>query len=171
MTISCGGKHNIIPFDPPMKSFREARERLVQMDQDALQTLGRSNIPITGFVPPYTRFGHLCNFTICGLSYILLSRPSNSRPGSLIYDNFLYLVPAFAGFVAAVSPFVFAAMIVIHITEACLMARKLNKHGMTPFESLWWKWTGSNFIEGAPAFWRLNELLENNRKAKEARKH
>ncbi len=104
MTISCGGKNNIIPFDPPLKSFREARERLVQMDQDALQTLGRSNIPITGFVPPYTRFGHLCNFTICGLSYILLSRPSNSRPGSLIYDNFLYLVPAFAGFVAAVSP-------------------------------------------------------------------
>jgi hypothetical protein len=38
--ISYGGKSTLIPFDPPLKSLREARERLVQMDKDALSALG-----------------------------------------------------------------------------------------------------------------------------------
>ena len=171
MTISCNSQNITIPFDPPLKTFREARERLVQMDNDALQTLDRSDIPVTGYVPPYTNLGHLCNFTVCSLAWILVSRPENARPGSLIYDNLLYLFPAYAKFTAEVSTYVFIGMLVIHVFEAGIMAGKLNRHGMTPFELTWWKWIGSAFAEGITCFWRLNEMLEKNRMAKAAKKH
>ena len=154
-----------------MKSLREARERLVQVDKDALQVLGRSDISITAFIPPTAKLGHLYNFTQCLLSYILLPRPANFRPGSLLYNSLLYKLPSFAAFVAQISLVVLALMLAIHITEAALMARKLMKHGCSPGDVVWWKWVGTCFVEGGPAFWRLDGFIEEKRREKESKKH
>ena len=171
MKFECGGQEAIIAFDPPMKAFREARERLVQIDKEALKTLGRSDISITTFIPAYTRPGHLWNFMQCVLVFILLPRPANWQPGSLLYDNVLYLVPGVANFAARSGWLIFSVMLPIHLTEGVIMARKLAKHGCTFLDAVWWKWVGTCVVEGITSFWRLDGLIDEKRRQKEAKKH
>lgn len=171
MEFSCGGQQAVIAFDPPMKTLREARERLVQMDKDSLQVLGQSDIAITTFVPPYVKIPHLINFSQCFAAYALLPRPANFEPGSLLYESVLFRVPSFAAFVARISLPVLFVMLLIHIFETVLMARKLATHGLTPFDIIWWKWMGTCFVEGITSFWRLDGHIEEKRKEKEAKKH
>lgn len=169
--ISCRGQHTVLPFDPPMKEMREARERLVQLDKDALQALGRSDIPITRFIPAYVRWGHLWNFTQCLLTYLLLPRSANFKPGSLLYETLLFRIPAFAEFVSRIGWLVVLLMVPIHLFEATLMARKLARHGCTFLDAVWWKWVGSCFVEGITSFWRLDEFIQEKQRDKEAKKH
>lgn len=171
MVFSCGGEQAVVAFDPPMKALREARERVVQLDKEALQILGRSDIPITKFVPAYAHLGHLWNFTQCVLAFVLLPRPQNWEPGSFLYDNALYLIPWFASFVAHVGWIVFAMMLPLHAVEGVMMARKLARHGCTFLDAVWWKWVGTCFVEGITSFWRLDALIEEKRLEKEAKKH
>lgn len=169
--FKCGGQESVITFDPPMKAMREARERLVQLDKDALHVLGRSDITITKFVPAYVKLGHLWNFTQCLLCYLLLPRPANFKPGSLLYETLLYPIPAFAEFVARTAWLVLTIMVPIHLFESGLMARKLARHGCTFLDTVWWKWVGTCFVEGITSFWRLDELINEKQKEKDARKH
>ncbi|KAF1939175.1 integral membrane protein-like protein [Clathrospora elynae] len=171
MKFSCCGQEAVVAFDPPMKSLREARERVVQMDKDALQILGRSNISITTYIPPYTRPGHLWNFTQCSLAFLLLPRPANFQPGSLLYDTVLFRVPGFVNLVAQIGWIVFAIMLPIHVAETGIMARKLARHGCTFLDGVWWKWMGSCFVEGITSFWRLDGLIEEKKRENEAKKH
>lgn len=171
MTISYSGKEVAIPFSPPMKTMREARERLVQMDEDARKSLGRSSIAVTKFIPCYTRLGHLFNFTVCLTTMVVFCRGSNLRPGSLLFDNVLYMVPGFASFCLGVQPLLFPIMMSIHIFELPIMFKKLRKHGLTPFDRLWWMWMGTCFVEGVTCFWRMDALIAEKRKEKESKKH
>lgn len=171
MKFSCGGQTSTITFDPPMKSLREARERLVQMDKDTLEILGRSDITVTHYVPPYVHPGHLFNFTQCMLVYLLLPRGANFRPGSLLYDNLLFMLPSFAGFVLQVRWVVLPIMLAIHIAEMFVMARKVSRHGLSSADTTWWMWVGSSFVEGITAFWRLDGLIAEKQRAKDAKKH
>ena len=171
MKFLCGGRTSTITFDPPMKTLREARERLVQMDKDTLQVLGRSDITITRYISPYVKLGHLFNFTQCMLTYLLLPRGANFRPGSLLYDNLLYMLPAFARFVLQVRWIVLTLMLAIHITETFIMARKVNRHGLSSVDAMWWMWVGSSFVEGITAFWRLDKLIAEKQREKDAKKH
>lgn len=173
MKFSCNGQQHSISFDPPMKSLREARERVVQLDKEALQILGRSDISVDTYVPPSIKLGHLFNFTMCLLSYILLPFQSIWQPGSALYDIFLHPFPAFANFVAGIGWYVVLLfMIPIHFTEAGIMARRLRtKHGLTPLDGMWWPWVGSTFVEGITAKWRLDGLIERKTREKEAKKH
>lgn len=171
MVFSVGGQTNTIAFDPPMKSLGEARERIVQMDKDALQVLDRSDITVNRYIPPYVKLGHLLNFTQCMLVYLLLPRGANFEPGSLLYDNLLFMVPAFATFVLHVRWIVLPIMLAIHIAESIIMANKVKRHGLSSADAVWWQWVGSSFVEGVTAFWRLDELIAENQKEKDAKKH
>ncbi|KAH8730584.1 hypothetical protein GQ44DRAFT_449017 [Phaeosphaeriaceae sp. PMI808] len=173
MKITCNGRQHAIAFDPPMKSLREARERVVQLDKDALRILDRSDIVVDKYIPPTVHIGHLWNFSQCFFAYILLPFSSNWQPGSLMYSMVLYKFPTFSSYIAQFGWWiVFAFMIPIHTIEAAIMARRLrNKHGLTPLDWVWWSWTASCFVEGITAKWRLNNLVEIKRKEKEAKKH
>ncbi|KAF2277656.1 integral membrane protein-like protein [Westerdykella ornata] len=171
MRIRYSGKEAVIPFEPPMKSMRDARERLVQMDQDALQALGRSDITVTKFIPCYVHPGHLFNFSQCLVTFIAFSRPSHFKPGSLLFDNLLYRTPSFASFCLKIQPFLIGIMVAIHAFEAAGMAKRLRKHGLTPLQMTWWLWVATCFIEGITSTWRLDGLVDQKRKEKEAKKH
>jgi hypothetical protein len=173
MKFTCNGQQYTIAFDPPMKSLREARERVVQLDKEALQVLGRSDITIDKYIPPTAHLGHLWNFSQCLFSYLFLPPSSIWQPDSLLYDTVLYRVPTFANFVTYVGWWiVFGIMIPIHTIEAGVIARRLRtKHGLTPLDWVWWAWTGSCFIEGITCKWRLDKLVEEKRKEKDAKKH
>jgi hypothetical protein len=173
MRFMCNGQQHAIALDPPMKSFRDARERSVQLDKDALRILGRSDIAVDRYIPPTAKFGHLFNFSACLLSYLFLPFPSIWHPGSPLYGTFLQHVPWFANFVAQAGWWIVVAfMLPIHTTEAGMMARRLRtKHGLTPFDRMWWAWTTSCFVEGITSKWRLDGMLEEKRKEKDAKKH
>lgn len=171
MTFSCGGQSSTITFDPPMKTLREARERLVQMDKETLEILDRSDITVSRYIPPYVNLGHLFNFSQCLLVYFLLPRGANFRPGSLLYDNLLFLVPAFAQFVLQVRWIVLPIMLAIHIFEATLMAKKVKRHSLSSADAVWWMWVGSSFVEGITSFWRLDGLIAEKQREKDAKKH
>lgn len=172
MKFACSGQQLTIPFDPPMKSLREARERVVQLDKDALKILGRSDIPITSYIPPYSFHpGHVYNFAQCLLAWAAFSSGGNFRPGSLLYDNLLFRFPGFANFSFTMQPYVITFMLVVHFIETIIMIRKLWRHGLTPLEGVWWAWVASCYVEGLTSFKRLDWFLEEKRKEKEAKKH
>jgi len=149
MQIRAGGQVHSIPFDPPMQSMRDARERVVKMDQEACTALGRSDITVKEYVPP-TGF-HLVVFVAAALTFPLLSREQNVAPGSLIHQS----VPLFADFVRKIRLPVLIVMLVLHSAEALYMANvKLIKHTVPFMSVLWWKWTASCFIEGVGSFQR-----------------
>jgi len=173
MKFSCNGQQHIIAFDPPMKSLRDARERVVQLDKEALEILGRSDVSVDKYVPPTIKIGHLWNFTQCILAYTLLPFPSLWQPGSLIYDSILYRLPALANIMAVWGWYIVVViMIPIHSVEAGITARRLRvKHGLTPLDAVWWAWVGSTFVEGVTAKWRLDGLVAQKRREKDAKKH
>ncbi|KAF2447051.1 hypothetical protein P171DRAFT_409409 [Karstenula rhodostoma CBS 690.94] len=174
MNFEVAGQQVTIPFDPPMKAMREARERLIQLDKDALNALNRSDIPITKYTPPYApglHFIHIFNFTQCLLVLVIFSRRANFNPGSLVYDHLLSYVPGFGEFCLTIQPYLFWIMVSIHATETVFMARKLNRHGLTSSERIWWAWMGSCFVEGRTCWMRLDTLINEKLKEREAKKH
>jgi hypothetical protein len=122
-------------------------------------------------VPPYAKLGHLFNFSQCLLVYLLLPREANFTPGSLLYDNLLVHVPAFANFVLQVRWYILPLMIGIHLAEASIMAKKLSKHGLTFLEPVWWLWVGSSFVEGVTCFWRLDSWIAEKQHEKDSKTH
>ncbi|ORY06237.1 integral membrane protein-like protein [Clohesyomyces aquaticus] len=171
MKFAFGDNKVAVPFDPPMKTFREARERLVQMDKDAVKALRRSDITVKIFIPPYAHLHHLFNFSLCLVTFACFSKPSNFTPGSFLYDLLLYRVPSFASFCLKIQPTLITIMLAIHIVEAAVMVKKMEKHSVVPLSGLWWSWVGSCFIEGFTAFNRLNGMVAQKKKEKEAKSH
>lgn len=145
ITLSAGGRTFFVPIDPPLKSFSEARERVVKMDQDCIEALGRDSITIKEYRAP--KGFDAVIFATCFSTYILLSRPQHV---SFVFQ----LVPEFAAFVSRIRLLVLYPMIVIHVVEASLMIRKLQRHSVPLFSGLWWAWCASCFIEGVGSFRR-----------------
>ncbi|KAF2740923.1 integral membrane protein-like protein [Polyplosphaeria fusca] len=171
MKFEYGGAKPTIHFDPPLASFREARERLVQMDQEALKALGLSDIRITNFIPPYADALSLVNFSVCILTWAAFGRPANFQPGSLLFDSLLFRFPAFASFCSTIQPFLFPIMALIHAYEVTLMMTKLERHSLLMDSWQWWAWVGSCFVEGWTSFKRLNGLISEKTREKESKKH
>lgn len=162
MVISYGGSRYSVPFDPPMKSIRDARSRLVDMHSRCLEQLGESDIIIREYTRP--RGFHAVVFTLCLSSYICLSQRSNFLPGSILYSAIFQYFPKFAYLCYVVQPALLATMILIHVVEAGLMAvRVLKPHRVPVFSRLWWKWMVSTFIEGFGAFQRTERIVQKER--------
>ncbi|KAF1951036.1 integral membrane protein-like protein [Byssothecium circinans] len=171
MKFQCGGQQLTIPFDPPMGSYREARDRVVQLDKDALRILGRSDITINKYIPPWVHPLHLCSFTLCAITLVLFPRAAHFQPGSPPYDLFLVHFPRFASFCVSIRLILLGIVVPIHVTEAVFMARKLGRHGVTPFDGIWWAWVASCFVEGKTSFLRADALIAEKKREKDAKKH
>lgn len=151
LVLSAGGRTISIPLDPPLKSFSEARERVVKMDQDCIEALGRDSITIKEYRAP--KGFEAVIFATCFSTYILLSRPENV---SFVFQ----MIPDFAAFVLKIRLLVLFPMIAIHVFETSLMIRKLQRHSVPLFSKLWWAWTASCFIEGVGSFRRYASVHE-----------
>ena len=159
MTISSSrDQSHKIPIQPPISSTREARERLIEMDRDAMKALGRSDISVREYRAP--RGFHAVVFWACVFTFALLFRRQNLLPGSWVHDAVLRYVPSFAHFLVVVRPWVFGGMVASHLTEATFMAwTRLRKHSVPFGSGLWWTWMLSTFIEGFGAFQRYVLLI------------
>jgi hypothetical protein len=124
------------------------------MDQDCIHALGRDSITIKEYRAP--KGFDAVIFATCLSTYILLSRPAHV---SFVFK----LVPEFADFVSKIRLLVLYPMIFIHVIEAFLMTRKLQRHSVPLFSKLWWAWCLSCFIEGVGSFRRYEMSILNSR--------
>jgi hypothetical protein len=162
MKITYSNKTVTLPFNPPLKSLREARERVVQMDKDAIAALGRHPVTLKKYMAP--RGGHLFNFTMCFTWGVAFSRAANFQPGSLLYDNVLGNFPGFAGFCLRAQPVALGFLVVAHTIETAVMMRKLARHSVVLFSAVWWQWVLSTMVEGQTAFRRIDQFLKKSEK-------
>jgi len=159
VTVRSNSKRYVIPLEPPMDSWRDARERLVRMDKDAIQALGRSDITVKEYRRP--RGFHAVVFVACALTFAAFCRMSNFLPGSYLYEVVLKHFPGFASFCAKIQPILFYTMFAVHAGEAITMAKtRLRKHSVPVASRLWWTWVLSTLIEGVGAFQRFDAIVK-----------
>lgn len=160
----------VIPLDPPLNSWSEARERMVAMDQEALRGLDRSNIAAREYRRPRGFLAVV--FIASATTFVCFSQRSNFLPGSFLYDYIFGHVPRFAKFCYDIQPLVLYPMLAIHLSEAVWMERtRLRKFNVPRFSKLWWQWLSSTFIEGVGAFKRFDRIVREEMAKKEAKKH
>lgn len=167
MTFICNDKLYRIPFDPPMSSYREARERVVQMDKEALHGLGLSEITINEFLPPTGVWA--IGFAMISAAFLAYSQRWWFEKGQIVDQ---VLGPGFARFSWTIQPYLIIFMLSIHTTEMLYFMRyKLAKHSVNPRTLLFWQWAGTAFIEGGFAFSRFNGLVKTKQEEKAKQKH
>jgi hypothetical protein len=151
IAFECAGMKYRTALEPPMASFREARERLVQMDKECLKALGRSDITIKEYLAPTGLY--LVLFLIVSTTLVAFRTRRNFEAGSVISA----VVPAsFAQFCWTIQPFIWYGMLAIHGVETWHMARgRLRKHNVNVRSRVWWLWIATTFIEGVGAYNRL----------------
>ncbi|KAI4139211.1 MAG: hypothetical protein LQ341_004308 [Variospora aurantia] len=171
LSISTGqGKVHLVPIRPPMAAWSEVRTRLAELDAQAVQGLGRSNITVKKYTRPTGFMALVCVSVL--LTYTVFFKPSNLQPGSIIYDVVLRHVAGFARFCYTIQPFVLYPTLAIHIAESIQMHRsRLRKHNVPTCSRLWWLWIGSTFMEGVGAFIRIDRIVKEEGMKKASAKH
>lgn len=167
MHFECGGKTYEIPLKPPMSSYRDARERAVQMDKESLQGLGRSDITVKEFVPPTGLYA--LEFIIIASTFLAYSQRWWFGRGEVVER---VLGSGFARFSYSIQPYLISAMASTHAAELVYFIRnKLSRHSVNPRTCAWWLWVGFTFIEGQFAFKRFDDQVSKKRDEKEKQKH
>lgn len=151
-----------IPFEPPLSSLDDVRQRVIDMRDHCIQTLGLSDIVVREYRPPTG--SHAVLFTVCLATFIAFSRRSNFLPGSTLYSVALSHVPRFAAFCYTIQPLLITTMTAIHLAEAIHLAiKRLRPHRVPLFSWLWWAWVVDDFIEGVGALMRFDALVREER--------
>jgi hypothetical protein len=147
MTIVAAGRSYDVAFQPPLSTFNDIRERVIQMDQESITALNRSPITVKKYTPP-TSLAHLVTLFVTVYTLLMYCRKDNLLPGSGPYELIFKHFPRYSAFALRVRPIVFPLMIAIHIGEALYMTRRLEKHSVPLFSRLWWLWVVDNLMEG-----------------------
>ncbi|KXT14492.1 hypothetical protein AC579_9575 [Pseudocercospora musae] len=164
LTLSCHGNTHRIPFDPPMSSYREARERVVELDQECRKALNQSDVTVTQFLPPTGLYA--LEFLLISATFLAYSRRSWFATGHIVE---IVLGPSFAAFSWSIQPWLIGSMLAIHAFEAIYFARnRLRKHSVNVRSPIWWLFMASCFIEGQFLFKRFDTHV---RVQREKQKH
>ncbi|KAL0941191.1 uncharacterized protein CTRU02_203954 [Colletotrichum truncatum] len=173
MTIAAGGlggKEFFIAFDPPLKSWADARPAVVEMAHVSQKALGFSDITVSHFEAAsgaaLATFIGVAFYFFCWLTlgFVL--------PGTPIWGFLQNVFPGGALFYRWLVKAIFIPVLGIHGAECYLFHKtRLVKHGIEFGMGLWWTWIGSVFFEGYPGFLRFDAIVAEKRKEKESKKH
>ncbi|KAI0508304.1 hypothetical protein F5B22DRAFT_621564 [Xylaria bambusicola] len=173
LTIQSRSGVHSVRITPPMKSFADARVRLVDMAERAQAKLGLSDIRIDRFEGP--RGAGLVSFVGVGFYFVSAAALALGflRPGTTAWaalDGYFPYQGA-EGFVWLVR-MIFVPMIAIHLTEAWWMAQsRLKKFNVETGSAVWFAWVVETFLEGFPSFQRFDAMVREERRKKDAAKH
>ncbi|PHH66421.1 hypothetical protein CDD81_7476 [Ophiocordyceps australis] len=161
------GTDHSIPFSPPLSSWADAKNRIIQMDTVARAGLGISDIYISHFEKP--RGIGLAFFIAVGLFFVAsFSLPwivPTTRAWSVLDAYF----PGGPAVFCQLVGLLVVPVIAIHITECFFFDRKLRRHGIERWSGLWCLWISSCFMEGVGAFWRLDSIIASKKAQQEAK--
>ncbi|KAK5060201.1 hypothetical protein LTR84_010086 [Exophiala bonariae] len=163
------GRH-VVPFEPPMKSLMEGREKLVAMHQHCLKELDLSDIVIDSYHPPSGVFPYVLGALVVLICTTFPFR-DNLRPESrsLIYDIWSVggLVPGLAWLSYQLAPAVQAFIYIAHGVEMLVLARgRLRRHWVETFSRTWWLWLGECSLVGYSAFQHFDRTVKAKEDAK-----
>jgi hypothetical protein len=164
------GVTRTIPLDPPMKSYAEARARTVAMDADARKGLGLSTIVLDTYVPP-TSAAHLtiAFLVLCGFASFVTN--PYIVPGTYVHDKVLPYFPGGPSWFIWISRSIAVPVLLIHIVEIVVMAKRLRRYNVDRYSGLWWKWMVGTFVEGWASFKRFDDVVAGKRREKEKGGH
>ena len=167
MTFVCRGNTYKVPFLPPLTSYRDTRERVVEMDKECLQSLGKSDITIKEFIPPTGLY--LVEFIVIATTFIAYNQRWWFAKGALVER---ILGSAFARFSWVIQPWLITFMVGLHSVELVYFIRNhLRRHSVNVHTPAWWQWVGTTFVEGQFAYRRFNDLVSSKRREKQKQKH
>lgn len=169
MAFACSGNTYKIPFDPPLASMREIRERVVAMDQECHASLGTSPITIKEYIPPTVSSYYMTEVLVIVATVAAYSQRwwfAQGQPVEALLGS------AFAKLSWHIQPYVFWGMLAIHSVEAVLFSQsRLAKHGVNPRTQTWWAWICIFFVEGVFGVGRFDDLVKAKRAEREKAKH
>lgn len=126
-----------------MTSYREARERVVELDKECRKALGHSDVTVKQYIPPNTPM-YMTEIAIISATFLAYSQRWWFAAGGPVG----HIWPAFARFSWAIQPWVIGLMVLIHGTEAVHFASsRLLHHSVNPRSRVFWLWAASFFIE------------------------
>jgi len=159
--------HYTIPLTPPLQpTLSDARDRLVSMDRAAKTALHRDAVVLARYERP--RGAEAAVFLLCAATFVLLHSRANLAPGSALAVR----VPRVAAWLYTLRPWVFWPMLAAHALEAATMHRtRMRRFNVPSGGRVWWAWVASCFVEGVGAFWRVDRVVEAERRRLEAKKH
>ncbi|KAF5021372.1 hypothetical protein F66182_6561 [Fusarium sp. NRRL 66182] len=151
------GRDHFVPFTPPLTSWAEIKDRIIQMAHEAREALGLSDVIITAYVPP-EGFGVIVTGSVLFYFFCAASLPW-VQPGTHIWklldSNFPGGAPLFHWLVNTI----FWPVIGIHVVECYFFDKKLQRHGVERLSGQWWLWLSNCFFEGYPAFQRVDGIV------------
>ncbi|GAB7362530.1 hypothetical protein MBLNU230_g2849t1 [Neophaeotheca triangularis] len=169
MKFACSGKTYSIPFEPPLGSMREIRERVVAMDQDCHAALGTSPVTVNEYVPPTVSSFYMAEFSIVVATFIINGQRRLFEQGGLVES---LLGTAFAKLSWQIAPYVFWGLLGVHGVEVVLFSQsRLAKHGVNIRTPCWWKWAITFLIEGVFGVRRFDDLVQAKKAEREKAKH
>ena len=150
LTSSFG--RTLIPFDPPLNSFSEARERLVAMHELCLKELDVEGVMLERYVPP-NQWWQWCMFALTMWTFTTLPFRASLLPESRSLINKAWSLGGTAPWLARLayqmSPLTLAFMIVVHGWECYVMGfRRLRRYEVEVFSWVWWCWVLDVWCEG-----------------------
>lgn len=165
MTIrTADGKEHVVPFDPPMKSYADARRRAVEMDVAAREGLGLGDVDVDEFKPP-RGFDVVVFVAVAAYFGCYLALPWQV-PGSPLHSFWDAVFPGGAAMQEWVVRRIAVPVLGIHLAEIVLLDRtRLAKYGVRRGSGVWWKWVASCFFEGFPSFGRFDRMVRKKREA------
>lgn len=167
MTFAASGKPYRIPFEPPLESYREARERVVAMDKDCLAGLGRSDVTVNEFIQPTGLYA--LGLAVCLATFIGYSQRWWFAPGQGVEK---VLGQAFARLGWAIQPWLIRFMVLLHGAEMVwFVPARLRKHSVNVRTREFWLWAVAEFIGGVICLSQFDALVARKRAAKAKQQH
>ncbi|KAF5010447.1 hypothetical protein FDECE_3395 [Fusarium decemcellulare] len=151
------GRDHFIPFTPPLASWAETKDRIIEMAVSAREALGLSDIVITQYTLP-EGFGVIVAGSVLFYFFCAASL-SWVQPGTEAWKLLEVGFPGGPTSFRWVVDTIFWPVIGIHVFECILFDRKLQRHGVERFSGQWLIWLVNCFIEGFPTFKRVDAIV------------
>ncbi|KAJ9612964.1 hypothetical protein H2200_002905 [Cladophialophora chaetospira] len=157
------GRH-VIPFEPPMKSLMEARERLVDMHNLCLRELDLSDVVVKNYVLPDRAWQWLLS-GLCLLIYATFPFRESLKPESGSVSSKIWSLGGVAPWLAKLSytlaPYILGFVVVAHCGETLwLINGRLKRHWVEAGSAVWWFWVADCMTEGGGCLTRFDRLVK-----------
>lgn len=167
MRIRAAGNEYAIPFTPPLDSWNDVKQRIIDMDSTARSHLGISDVLITKYLPPRP---FDCFVMGCVAFYLgCVATLPFVTPATIAWNTVDAIFPGGALCYRWLVRVLFFPVIGIHLFETFLFDRKLRRHGVERWTGVWWIWASSCFMEGVMAFRRVDDYVAQKRADKEGK--
>ena len=164
MIISSTYGRHVVQFEPPMKSFSEARERLADMHNLCLRELDLSDVVVRRYAPP----DRLWQWMLSGLVVLIFSTfpfRESLRPESGSVVAKIWSVGGMAPWLARLSytlaPVTLGFVAIVHSGEAVwFINRRLKRHWVEAGTVAWWCWVVDVLVEGIGCLSRFDRVVK-----------